>query len=291
MRHTHTHTLTQIFKWWSDTKFFICLPQLVQTVVIIFHRQWLDLCDCPEPADSTGQSHSSLLSVISALVKSDINVNAVLIIQLLKSLMTLCVLLSVQSVLQVLLNSWSRCVCVSHHKLLLSLQVGPHPPCRAPHLRCHGGAARQRLCSESVCCCCIGCCYITAASQRAAGHCCTCTTRWSPLYETLWGRSPNWERVKVHTHNIVLWGLLVKFRHFMFNSLWHHIPMTIKQFYTVISHSSSPQLNHNNPDLYHTLVFLVARCRVSAFVPRFLLSSHYNTRDVFNFSLLTDSGT
>ncbi|XP_067442577.1 ATR-interacting protein isoform X2 [Thunnus thynnus] len=31
-----------------------CYTELVQTVVIIFHRQWLDLCDCQEPTDSTG---------------------------------------------------------------------------------------------------------------------------------------------------------------------------------------------------------------------------------------------
>lgn len=30
-------------------------PQLVQTVVIVFHRQWLDLRGSLEPTDSTGQ--------------------------------------------------------------------------------------------------------------------------------------------------------------------------------------------------------------------------------------------
>lgn len=83
------------------------------------------------------------------------------------------------------------------------LQVWPRPLISAPPPRCHGGTAHRRLCSESVWCCFTGCCCITAASLRAAGRCCTCTTRWSLLYETRWEGSPSWARAKVHTHTQV----------------------------------------------------------------------------------------
>lgn len=74
-----------------------------------------------------------------------------------------------------------------------------------------GGAAPRRRCSESVCYCCTGCCCIMAASQRAAGPCCTCTTRWSLLYETRCGRSLSWARARVHTHTHTHYCHLVGF--------------------------------------------------------------------------------
>lgn len=44
---------------WSLLQVSVLLSQLVQTVVIVFHRQWLDLRGSQDPTDSAGQSHLS----------------------------------------------------------------------------------------------------------------------------------------------------------------------------------------------------------------------------------------
>ncbi|CAK6960920.1 ATR-interacting protein [Scomber scombrus] len=48
--------MTQRTESWTTSQHSSCQcdAEIVQTVVIIFHRQWLDLCDCQGPMDSTG---------------------------------------------------------------------------------------------------------------------------------------------------------------------------------------------------------------------------------------------
>lgn len=48
-------SLTPDFVLHFSTQTSLSLSQLVQTVVIVFHRQWLDLRGSQELTDSTGQ--------------------------------------------------------------------------------------------------------------------------------------------------------------------------------------------------------------------------------------------